>query len=127
MRSLWFLPAIACLACSKGAVQDTNPAAVAPGSPDSTVAAESREEIPAEWTVAEDTSAAGEVTTASLQLPAAKTIDGLSSDRPRLILRCIDGRVAAFISGAAGTDVDSGPSPVQEPVRVQLDSAPPCE
>jgi hypothetical protein len=126
VRSLWFLPAMACLACSKGTVQDTSPAAVAPGAPDS-IAAESREEIPAEWTVAEDTSAAGEVTTASLQLPAAKTIDGLSNDRPRLILRCIDGRVAAFISGAAGTDDDSGPGPVQEPVPVQLDSAPPCE
>jgi hypothetical protein len=127
VRTLWFLAAIPCLACSKGPVQDTRPAAGAPGSPDSTVAAEGREEIPAEWTVAEDTSAAGDVTIASLQLPAAKTIDGLSDDRPRLILRRIDGRVAAFISGAAESDVDSEPNGVQEPVPVQLDSAPPCE
>lgn len=126
MRNLWSLAAIACLACSKGSVQDASPASVAPGSPDSVGPAQGGEEIPAEWTVAEDTSATGEVTTASLQLPAAKTIDGLSNDRPRLILRCIDGRVAAFISGAAGTD-DSGPNTVQEPIPVQLDSAPPCE
>ena len=87
-----------------------------------------REQIPAEWTVAEDTAETGEVTTLSLQLPTARDIGGLlDEESPRLILRCVDGRVGAFIdtglpageTGAASTDLVL--------VSVQLDSAPPCE
>lgn len=91
-------------------------------------AAESKELIPAEWTIAEDTSATGDVTTASLQLPAAKDISGLlDEEEPRLVLRCIDGKVAAFIDTelANGATPDSGPT--IQPVRIQLDSAPACE
>ena len=89
--------------------------------------ASERELIPAEWTVAEDTSGAGEITTASVQLPAARDISGLlQDDTPRLVLRCLDGRVAAFIDTDPfeGT-ADSGLS--APPVRVELDAAPPCE
>jgi hypothetical protein len=86
-----------------------------------------REVVPAEWTVAEDTAANGEVTTASVQLPTSRTIDGLPADQPtRLILQCLDGRVAAFIAPSEDdAQGDSTPSPA--PVRVALDSAPPCE
>jgi hypothetical protein len=90
-------------------------------------AAVQRELIPAEWTVAEDTSGPGEITTASVQLPAARDISGLlQDDTPRLVLRCLDGRVAAFIDTDPfeGT-ADSGLS--APPVRVELDAAPPCE
>jgi hypothetical protein len=88
-----------------------------------------RERIPAEWTIAEDTSASGEVTTMSLQLPSAKEIGGLMDGAaPRLALRCLDGKVAVFIDtevyGSAG-EPDSSAS--GEPVPIQLDSAPPCE
>ena len=87
-----------------------------------------RELIPAEWTIAEDTSAAGEVTTVSLQLPSAREIGGLlDEDAPRLILRCLDGRIQAFI------DTDSAPrlgdelAPDSQLVQVELDPAPSCE
>jgi hypothetical protein len=90
-----------------------------------------RESIPAEWTVFEDTSRAGEVMTASLQLPAAKDIEGLVDDKAsRLILRCVNGQVQASIEteaadmGEAGSD-SSGV--VGQTVRIQLDSAPACE
>jgi hypothetical protein len=93
-------------------------------------AAGSREAIPAEWTVAEDTSAAGEITTASLQLPLARDIEGMpGTEPPRLVLRCLDGRVAAFIAPeSTGTDLE-GDSTGRGPdlVPVQLDSAPSCE
>jgi hypothetical protein len=85
-----------------------------------------RERIPAEWTVAEDTSIAGDVTTISLQLPSAKDIGGLADEEaPRLILRCVDGRVQAFID----TETATGEPGMQgaQSVQVQLDSAPPCE
>ena len=88
-----------------------------------------REAIPAEWTVAEDTSAAGEITTLSVQLPTARDIPGLLHDeRPRLVLRCLEGRVAAFIdTGSFEAQVrgDSGIS--SRPVRIDLDAAPACE
>jgi hypothetical protein len=78
----------------------------------------SKELIPAEWTIAEDTSSSGEVTTASLQLPAAKEISGLENEvESRLVLRCIDHRVRAFI---AAEPEDSG-SPIE------LDSVPACD
>jgi hypothetical protein len=74
-----------------------------------------KELIPAEWMVYEDTAQSGDVITASLQLPAAKDIDGLvAGEAPRLILRCIDGKVNAFIEQT-------------EAIAVQLDSAPACE
>jgi hypothetical protein len=79
----------------------------------------SRELIPAEWTVADDTSATGDVTTLSVQLPAARQISGLVADQQsRLILRCIDHRVQAFID-TEGTD--------SLMVPIELDSAPACE
>ena len=86
-----------------------------------------KELIPAEWTVAEDTSESGDVTTVSLQLPSARDIGGLLDEgAPRLILRCLDGRVGAFIdtdfAGEDGTPGTDG-----QLVEVQLDSAPACE
>jgi hypothetical protein len=90
-----------------------------------------RELIPAEWTVYEDTALSGDVTTASLQLPAAKDIEGLGKeDAPRLILRCMDGRVNAFIDPGAP---DSSATPTDslglqtEAIEIRLDSAPACE
>jgi hypothetical protein len=90
-----------------------------------------QELIPAEWTVFEDTAATGEVITASLQLPAARDIEGLLADNPaRLILRCVDGLVEASIDTEAGDTLeassDSGGVAVQT-VPIQLDSAPACE
>jgi hypothetical protein len=83
-----------------------------------------QELIPAEWTVAEDTSANGEITTASLQLPSARDIAHLLPDEsPRLILRCVDHRVAAYIDPDASTEDSSA----AQPVSIQLDSAPRCE
>jgi hypothetical protein len=82
-------------------------------------AAAPKELIPAEWTVAEDTSAAGDVTTMSLQLPAARQISCLVADQQsRLVLRCVEHRVQAFI------DTEQGDSSA---VPIQLDSAPACE
>jgi hypothetical protein len=74
--------------------------------------------------VAEDTSAAGDVTTASLQLPAAREISGLvAEENARLVLRCMDHKVEAYID-TEGTDTGStGP----QMVAIQLDSAPACE
>jgi hypothetical protein len=90
-----------------------------------------KELIPAEWTVFEDTGATGEVTTASLQLPAAQDIEGLGDqDGPRLILRCVDGKVQASLdtegsdTAKAGSDSVSGQG---QSVEIQLDSAPACE
>ena len=87
-----------------------------------------RELIPAEWTVAEDTSSTGEVTTVSLQLPNVRDIGGLlNEDVPQLILRCLDGKVQVFI------DTESAPregDPLvsdSHSVQVELDSAPSCE
>jgi hypothetical protein len=89
----------------------------------------SRELIPAEWTVREDTFAAGEVITASVQLPASKDIAGLMNDgAPRLALRCINGQVAVFIDtepSDSANEPDSSSS--QGLISIQLDSAPSCE
>lgn len=90
-----------------------------------------QELIPAEWTVFEDTAETGEVMTASLQLPAAKDIEGLLEDEtPRLVLRCVDGRLKASIDTESGDTVeatsDSAGLSVQT-VPIQLDSAPACE
>ena len=95
---------------------------------------ESGELIPAEWTVAEDTPAAGDVTTASLQLPAAREISGLVAEEgSRLILRCVHHRVEAFIDTDTADATATGDPTAGEvttgarTVAIQLDSAPACE
>jgi hypothetical protein len=91
------------------------------GTPKDSVVSE--ESIPAEWKVAEDTSHGGEVTTASVQLPAAREIEGLMQDEePELALRCVDGRVAAYIVVEGNQPGDSTRS-----VPIELDEAPACE
>jgi hypothetical protein len=89
----------------------------------------SGELIPAEWTVAEDTSVTGDITTTSLQLPAARDIGGLLEDEsPRLVLRCFAGKVEAFIDNQpSDADDASDSSSTFLPARIQLDSAPSCE
>jgi hypothetical protein len=130
VRSLWPLAWVAVLACSGGATG--SPAVMTSSALQDTalVPSETREAIPAEWTVAEDTSATGDITTVSLQLPMAKDIAGFPGEEPpRLILRCIQGRVAAFIapeSNSSGPQDDTA-SMVADLVPVQLDSAPACE
>ena len=76
--------------------------------------------------MADDTSAYGDVTTLSVQLPAARQISGLAADQDtRLVLRCIGNRVQAFITTEqADSAVVSDSSLV---VPIQLDSAPACE
>jgi hypothetical protein len=122
----WLLASIAMLACTDRGVDSgarllradsSSPATAAPSASGDT------ELIPAEWTLFEDTSRTGEVTTASLQLPAAKDIEGLLDEKepPRLILRCVGGKVAASIETEASDTLE----PVSVPI--QLDSAPPCE
>jgi hypothetical protein len=87
-----------------------------------------QEIIPAEWTVAEDTSSLGEVTTVSLQLPNAREIGGLlDEDVPQLILRCFDGRVEAFIDTESAPREGDPLMPGSQSVQVELDSAPSCE
>ena len=87
-----------------------------------------REIIPAEWTIAEDTSAAGEVTTVSLQLPSAREIGGLLDEEPpRLILRCLGGRIQAFIDTDSASRQGDELAPDSQLVEVELDSAPSCE
>jgi hypothetical protein len=130
VRCLSGLVAGALLACSNGA-SGAHPLSMATSAiADSTAGRAATEAIPAEWTVSEDTSANGDVTTTSLQLPAAKEIQGLPGEEsPRLILRCLDGRVAAFIAAESTTsdspDDSAGVTP--EAVPVELDSAPSCE
>ena len=103
-----FVRTVVLLACS-----------IAACSPARDSAPPASELIPAEWTVADDTSASGDVTTISVQLPAARQISGLGTDQEsRLILRCIDHRVHAFI------DLEQADSLV---VPIELDSAPACE
>jgi hypothetical protein len=126
-----WLTALACYlaACSRmdaGAIPQDG-AAYAPAEVQDEPGA-GRELIPAEWTIAEDTSATGEVTTVSLQLPSAREIGGLlDDDVPRLILRCVDGRIQAFIdTEPAPSDTDAS-VPDSQSVQVQLDSAPSCE
>lgn len=45
-------------------------------------------------------------------------------DEPTLVLRCVDGRVDAYIAMGAPADSDSG---LDELIPVELDSAPGCE
>jgi len=81
--------------------------------------------IRAEWTVAEDTALSGEVVTTSLQLPAARDIAGLLDDEsPRVILRCVRGRVAVYLETDHSAEPDSTGA---GEVPIQLDSAPSCE
>jgi hypothetical protein len=81
--------------------------------------------IPAEWTVAEDTALNGEVVTASLQLPAARDIAGLLKDEsPRVILRCVAGKVAVYLETDSSAEPDSIGTSL---VPIQLDSTPSCE
>jgi hypothetical protein len=90
-----------------------------------------KELIPAEWTVSEDTAATGDVTTASLQLPMAKDIQGLlDSEGSRLVLRCVDGKVEASIDTESADSVEAGQDSASgqgQTVPIQLDSAPACE
>jgi hypothetical protein len=124
------LVSVVLLACSNGAT-GAHPLPMATSAiPDSAAGPAAKEAIPAEWTVSEDTSVTGEITTTSLQLPAAKEIQGLSGEEsPRLILRCLDGRVAAFIAAeSTSSDPQNDSAAVTpEPVPVDLDSAPSCE
>lgn len=121
MRPGWLLVCLILCGCSDERLDSATPAI--------SEIAESGELIPAEWTVREDTSSAGEVTNASVQLPASKDIAGLMDDAsPRLTLRCMDGKVAVFIDtepSDAGSESDSSSSAGLIPV--QLDSAPSCE
>jgi hypothetical protein len=130
VRSAWPLAWILVIACSDGAHSTKLPLHSAALGDTNNALQGNREAIPAEWTVAEDTSAAGEITTASLQLPLAREIEGIpGTEPPRLILRCLDGRVAAFIAPeSTGTDVDDDTTGrAADLVPVQLDSAPSCE
>lgn len=124
MRSVSALAVVLVVACSDGEAHSRAILTSAQVFPDSaTDATAGKEAVPAEWTVAEDTAASGEITTASVQLPTSRAIEGLPGTQPsRLILRCLNGRVAAFISGA---EMDSSTSAAL--VSVELDSAPPCE
>ena len=100
-------------------------AACADGRADQALLREDAELIPAEWTVAEDTALNGEVVTTSLQLPAARDIPGLLPDEsPRLILRCLGGKVTAYLETDPGAELDSTGA---GQVPIQLDSAPSCE
>jgi hypothetical protein len=130
VRSLWPLALITVMACS-GSATGSKAVIASSALPDTALGhSEAGEAIPAEWTVAEDTSAAGDITTTSLQLPMAKEIEGLpGQEPPRLILRCLDGRVAAFIAPESDTSAsqDDTARVVADLVPVQLDSAPSCE
>lgn len=96
-------------------------------------AASSKELIPAEWTVSEDTSATGDVTTLSLQLPAARQISGLvENEQSRLVLRCIDHKMEAFIvaepaDSSPNADAGGEGDTADLVVPIQLDSAPACD
>ena len=128
MRVLAVLALVVVLGCSREKVPSSVIVGSAQGRADSTEPnRDDQEAVPAEWTAAEDTAANGEVTTASVQLPTSRTIDGLPADQAtRLILQCLNGRVAAFIASSdEDAEGDSIPSPA--PVQVQLDSAPSCE
>jgi len=133
VRRVWLLAWLPILACSDRAVQSG--ARALPGDSSAAFSASGteagKELIPAEWTVFEDTSETGEVTTASLQLPAAKDIGGLGGDEaPRLMLRCVDGRVEASIETEPPDDLETRPDSSggqRQAVGIQLDSAPACE
>jgi hypothetical protein len=131
VRRVWLLAGLTLtLACSNGRADSAAQAASEDTMPSGSLASAhaGRELIPAEWTIAEDTSTTGEVTTASLQLPAAREIAGLLDDEsPRLVLRCFDGKVEAFIDTDPSDEGQPDSSSTTEPVRIQLDSAPSCE
>ena len=132
MRSLWILAALSLVGCSDRTLDKTLPIASSELPGQAYVAASgagtSKEAIPAEWTIAEDTSATGEITVESLQLPAAREIQGLSAEsNTRLVLRCLNGHVTAFISPDSEEDESAGESLGTAAVQVQLDSAPACE
>ena len=59
-----------------------------------------------------------------LLLVAACSSEETRDAEPTLVLRCVDGRVDAYIAMGAPADADSG---VGELIPVQLDSAPGCE
>ena len=121
MRHLWVLAWASLVAgCADRRTESAH------GTPDG------RELIPAEWTVAEDTSQSGEVITVSVQLPTAKDIAGLMDDEtPRLVLRCLDGTVAASIDiedpEMFRSDMVQDSGTLAGPVHIALDSAPACE
>jgi hypothetical protein len=120
VHRLYLLVSLAVAPACSGEGRDTATALAGDG-----LAAGTVELIPAEWTVAEDTASNGDVTTVSVQLPAARDIGGLIKDEsPRLILRCLDGRVAAYIEADPLASADSTGT---EPTPIQLDSAPSCE
>ncbi len=132
-RPVYLLVSLALLACTDGAVDSgakLPPTDVSP-SIGAGQATGGKELIPAEWTVFEDTSATGEVTTASLQLPAAQDIEGLlDQEGPRLVLRCVDGKVHASINTEPSDTVEAGPDSALaqgQTVEIQLDSVPTCE
>jgi hypothetical protein len=126
-----WLAACACViaACSprdSGAVPRDG-SGPAPAEPQN-VQAGATELIPAEWTIAEDTSATGEVTTVSLQLPSARDIGGLlHEEAPRFMLRCLNGRVQAYIDTESLEAEPDSAVVAGRLVQVQLDSAPTCE
>lgn len=130
---VWLLAWLSGLACSNGARESAARPLPSGSSPARSEYADApaKELIPAEWTISEDTSKTGEVTTASLQLPAAKEIGGLlDEEAPRLVLRCVDGKVEASIDMEPSDTVEPGwdSSQVQgQTVRIRLDSVPPCE
>jgi hypothetical protein len=118
-RMLGAVGLLVAVACSKAPT--TSGTRLLAGTPQDTVVSE--ESIPAEWKVAEDTSHSGLVTTASVQLPAAREIEGLiEGDEPELALRCVNGQVTAYIVVAGDETGDSTQS-----VPIELDEAPACE
>jgi hypothetical protein len=122
VRHLWLLAWLPVSACSDKSVESAARAVPGDSSPGQTMV-RGKELIPAEWTVSEDTGETGDVTTASLQLPMAKDIRGLlDSERPRLVLRCVEGKVEASIDTESADSVEGG-----QTVPIQLDSAPACE
>jgi hypothetical protein len=131
VRFSWLLGGLLILGCSDGAIQ-SGTGDLPPASSDPVAEPQSgRELIPAEWTVYEDTASSGEVTTASLQLPAAKDIEGMTNgEPPRLVLRCLEGKVAAFIDAGlpdSGTAQLDSLGEHSQAVPIRLDSAPGCE
>ena len=53
------------------------------------------------------------------------TFEALSTEQPRLILRCEGGRVGAYLTVGTAAEVESGRADGRA-VPVQLDSAPSC-
>jgi len=130
VRHLWLLAWLPVSACSDRAVESAA-RSVPPDSLAGQTVVMGKELIPAEWTVSEDTAATGDVTTASLQLPMAKDIQGLlDSEGSRLVLRCVDGKVEASIDTESADSVEAGQDSASgqgQTVPIQLDSAPACE